>query len=189
MPGEAPSPGHAPPPAEPTQYEAPQYQAPQYEAPPPGGNYPPPGGYPPPGDYPPPGGYPPGGGYYGGGPTPAGYPSSDDKTWSLLAHFLGPVGVFVGGGLLGWVGPLIAMMAKGPQSPTVRAHSVAALNFQITWAIATALGYVLATVTCGILFFVPMLVFLVPVIFGIIGGVKANEGLLYRYPMTYNFVK
>ncbi|MFE2617897.1 DUF4870 domain-containing protein, partial [Micromonospora chalcea] len=47
----------------------------------------------------------------------------------------------------------------------------------------------LTFVTCGILFFIPMLVWLVPLIFGIIGGIKANEGVLYRYPMSYSFSK
>jgi len=97
--------------------------------------------------------------------------------------------VFVGGGVLGWVAPLIAMMSKGNESPTVRAHAVAALNHQITWAIAVVIGWVLATVTCGLLFFVPLLAMIVPIIFGIIGGIKANEGALYRYPMTINMIK
>lgn len=169
-PGEAPYGGYNPPPA------APQYETPS-TAPPPGGGYPPAGGYPPPG------------GYYGAGGVPIGFANNDEKTWALIAHFGGPVGVAVGGGVLGWVAPFIVMMAKGPQSPIVRAHSVAALNFQITWAIAVTAGWLLALVTCGILSFVPLLAGLVPVIFGIIGGVKANEGQLYRYPLTYNFVR
>ncbi|WP_434741319.1 DUF4870 domain-containing protein [Micromonospora sp. SH-82] len=170
-----------------------------------GGGYPPPG--PPPGGYPPPGGsYPPGGGYdpgtpggYGAGPAgygppPPGYGppsglSNDDKTWSLIAHFGGAAGVVVGGGLLGWVAPLVAMMVRGPQSATARAHAVAALNFQLTWVIALAVSIVLAIITCGLLGFLPFVVGLVPLVFGIIGGLKANEGQLYRYPMTFTFVK
>jgi len=151
-----------------------------------------PGYGPPPAAPPPPGGYGPPPGYAGpgpAGPAPAGYPTQDDKTWSLLAHFLGPVGVVVGGGVLGWVGPLIAFIVRGNQSPVVRAHSVAALNFQITWAIAGALSWILALITCGLLFFVPLLVWIVPVVFGIIGGVKANDGYLYKYPMSITIVK
>jgi uncharacterized Tic20 family protein len=120
---------------------------------------------------------------------PPGYATQDEKTWALIAHFGGAVGVLVGGGFLGWVAPVVAMVAKGNQSPTVRAHAVAALNFQITWAIAMLLSIVLAIITCGVLFFVPIIVGLVPLIFGIIAGVKANEGQLYRYPMTVNIIK
>ncbi|ASW56260.1 DUF4870 domain-containing protein [Plantactinospora sp. KBS50] len=159
----------------------------------PSGTNPPPGGYPPPGaggGYPPPGGpgYPPGGGYPAGPPA-GGYPSQDDRTWSLIAHFGGPVGVVVGAFLLGWVAPLIALMTRGQQSPVVRAHAVAALNFQITWAAVSLAGWVATAITCGLLVFIPLLTWLVPVIFGIIGGVKANEGQLYRYPVSYAFLK
>lgn len=196
-PGEASAPGYEPP-------AAPRYGTPgdepthQTPAAPPAGGYPPPGSdYPPPGGgagYPPPGGYPPAGGYQGGGgypggSAPAGYPTNDDKTWALIAHFGGPVGVIVGGGVLGWVAPLIALMSKGQQSPIVRAHALAALNFQITWAIIVALSWVATAITCGVLFFIPAIIWLVPVIFGIIAGVKANDGVLYRYPVSYAFAK
>ncbi|MEU7935335.1 DUF4870 domain-containing protein [Micromonospora echinofusca] len=199
----APGPGSYPPPGG---YPPPTGDQPQSGGYPPPGAYPPPGDYPLPGDLPPPGGQPPpgaghpppggfpppGAGYPGGGgygaPT-GGYASNDDKNWALIAHFGGPVGVIVGGGLLGWLAPLIALMARGQQSPTVRAHAVAALNFQLTWAIVGVLSWVVTLITCGVLFFVPMLVWLVPLIFGIVGGVKANEGVLYRYPMTYSFTR
>jgi uncharacterized Tic20 family protein len=131
-------------------------------------------------------GYPQQGGY---GAPPPGYPTPDDKTYALIAHWGGAAGVFVGGGFLGWVGPLIAYVAKGNVSPTVRAHAVSALNFHITWAIAYALSFVLAIITCGFLFFVPLIVWMVPLIFGIIGGVKATNGEFYRYPMSIQMIK
>ncbi|GAA1028934.1 DUF4870 domain-containing protein [Virgisporangium ochraceum] len=131
-------------------------------------------------------GYPQQGGY---GTPPPGYPTADDKTYALIAHWGGAAGVFVGGGFLGWVGPLIAYVAKGNVSPTVRAHAISALNFHITWAIAYALSFVVAIITCGFLFFVPLIVWLVPMVFGIIGGVKATNGEFYRYPMSIQFIK
>ncbi|MGC9669269.1 DUF4870 domain-containing protein [Planosporangium sp. 12N6] len=161
--------------------------APSYP-PPPSGGYappPPPGGYPPP----PPGGYapPPAGGYQPGpGVPPPGYASNDDKTWALVAHFGGAAGMFVSGGLLGFVAPLIAYLAKGQQSPAVRAHAVAALNFQILWSI---LGFVAWIIGCFLLFLPTLAVMAIGVIFGVIAGVKANEGELYRYPMSAGFIK
>jgi uncharacterized Tic20 family protein len=164
--GNEPPAGSAPPP--------PQYGAPQ---PPP---YSPPPGYgPPPG--PPPGPqYGPQYGYGATGPAPAGYPTNDDKTWALIAHF--------GGIIVGFIAPLVAFLAKGNESPTVRAHAVEALNFQITWGIATVVASVLGVCTFGILFFLPILTWIVVIAFSIIGGVKANEGVLYHYPMTFRLV-
>jgi uncharacterized protein len=130
----------------------------------------------------PPGGYPPQGGqYYAAGPAPAGYADNDEKTWALIAHF--------GGIVLGFIAPLIAMLAKGNESPTVRAHAVEALNFQITWAIATFIAAILAVCSFGILFFLPLITWAVIIIFSIIGGMRANEGALYHYPMSIRMVK
>ncbi len=46
-------------------------------------------------------------------PPPPGYANSDEKTWALVAHFGGAAGnLFCG--FLGFVAPLIALLAKGP---------------------------------------------------------------------------
>src|SRR4029453_6922917 len=98
---------------------------------------------------PPPGGAPGYGAYGAPGAGPAGYVNNDEKTWVLIAHF--------GGILVGFIAPLVTLLAKGNESPTVRAHSVEALNFQITWGIATVIASILAVCTFGILFFPPLL--------------------------------
>lgn len=182
MPGEAPSPGYTPPPS-----DAPPPPPPTggTDYPPPGGGYPPPAGgsYPPPG-YPPKG---PPGGYYAAGPAPSGYATNDEKTWALVAHFGGAAGAFIGGGTLGWVGPLVALLAKGNQSPTVRAHAVAALNFQLLWSIITVICWILVCVLIGAI--LAPIAAIIAIVFGIIGGVKANDGQLYNYPMSVSIIK
>jgi uncharacterized Tic20 family protein len=191
----------APPPA--SESRQPPPSGPPFSGPPSSGGYVPPpssgaGGYVPPpssgaGGYVPPpssgaGGYgpPPGPPPYGygqppGGPAPAGFANNDERTWALLAHF--------GGILIGFIAPLITLLAKGNESPAVRAHSIEALNFQITWGIATIVASVLAVCTVGILFFLPIVTWIVVIVFSIIAGLKANEGELYRYPMTWRVVK
>ncbi|MFI6763208.1 DUF4870 domain-containing protein [Micromonospora sp. NPDC050417] len=165
-PGEAP---YAPPPA-----------APQYGAPPTSG-----GGYPPPGAYPPPGGYPPGG-YYGG-PAPAGFANGEERTWALVAHFGGAAGAFVSGGVAGWIAPLVAFLAKGNTSPTVRAHSLTALNFQVLWSIIGVVGYVLLCIVVGIVGV--LAAWALGTIFGVIAGIKATNGEYYKYPMSPSWIK
>lgn len=157
------------------------YQPPS--GPPPTG--PPPGGYQPPGGYPPQGGYPSGGPY--GGPAPAGYASSEDKTWALVAHFGGAAGMLVGAGCAGWIAPLVALLARGNQSPAVRAHSVAALNFQLLWSIVGVVGWALSCIVIG--FFGVAAAMALGIVFGIVAGLRANEGELYRYPATISLVK
>src|SRR5256885_10903576 len=145
-------------------------------------------GYAPPPAYPPQGGYPPPG-YAPAGPAvpPPGYASADDKTWALIAHFGGAAGMFIGGAVLGWVAPLIALVSKGNQSPTVRAHAVAALNFQILWSIIGAVGYITLCLVVG--FIILPVAWLMGVIFGIIAGLRANEGQLYKYPASISIIK
>ena len=138
------------------------------------------GSYQQPGYQPPPGGYPPGPGPMA--PAPVGYANADEKTWALIAHF--------GGALTGFIAPLIVLVTKGNESPTVRTHTVAALNFQILWSIISAVSVTLGS--CLFFLIVPMLLWAVPlvqIIFGIIAGIKANEGVLYKYPLTVNWVK
>jgi uncharacterized protein len=148
--------------SEPEPPAAPQFDAPAPPPPPPGGSY----------TAPPP---------MSGQVAPAGYANSDEKTWALLAHF--------GGIVLGFVAPLIAFLVKGNESPTVRAHSLQALNFQITWGIATIVAFILGVVTCGLLAWLPIVTWLVIVIFSVIAGMKANEGVLYKYPMSIELIK
>jgi uncharacterized protein len=105
----------------------------------------------------------------------------------LIAHFGGAGAAFISGGFLGWLAPLIAMMVKGNESPTVRAHAVSALNFQILWSAVAVIGYILLCVLIGAII-IPIAV-LMSVIFGIIGGIRANEGQLYRYPASLSLVK
>jgi uncharacterized protein len=132
-------------------------------------------------------------------PPPPGYASADDKTWALVAHFGGAAGALFCG-VLSFVAPLVALLSKGSTSPTVRAHAVAALNFQIP---VSVVGFVLLVIreillsswsTAGwaLSAFLGLLGFVVivfGVIFGIIAGMRANEGQLYKYPVSLSLIK
>jgi uncharacterized Tic20 family protein len=95
--------------------------------------------------------------------------------------------MLVGVGVLGWVAPLIALLVKGPQSPTVRQHAVAALNFQLLWSIVGVVGWILACIIIG--FFIWAAAMIIGIVFAIIAGLKANEGQFYKYPMSFPIVK
>lgn len=192
-PANDPAPGSTPPPPPPYGApEPPSYGAPQ---PPSYGAPQPPGGYPPP----PSSGAPYGQPEYGqpqygqpqygqpqyGQPGPGA--AGDDKTWILISHFGGALGAFIGGGTLGWIAPLVALLSRGPQSPVVRAEAIKALNFQILWSIITVVAWFTACIAIG--FVLAPIAALIAIIFGVIAGVKASNGEPYKYPMTYNFIK
>ena len=120
-------------------------------------------------------------------PTPPGNALNEDKTWILVAHFGGAAGTLIGAGAGGWVAPLVALIARGNVSPVVRAHAVAALNFQLLVSIVGIVGWFTICFFIGFLFILAAVV--VGAIFGILAGVKANEGQFYQYPFTLPLVK
>jgi uncharacterized Tic20 family protein len=144
-------------------------------------------------------------------PSPGGYPpgnhpsaraGTDDRTWALITHFGGAAGTFVSFGPLGFVAPLVAYVAQGQRSAAVRAHSVAALNFFIPvsaagvalfivrwFAGAVFGGTLLWNPVNGLLGLVQAAVWVLGVVFGIIGGLRANDGQVYKYPLSYPIMK
>jgi uncharacterized protein len=127
---------------------------------------------------PPPAGPPPGA-YH----PPAGVVSSIERNWALAAH----VGSFVAAAVaLGFVAPLIVLLAKGGESPFIRRHAVESLNFQINALIWIAVCVVLMFVLIGIPLLVAYGLFYAVCV--IVGSVRASNGQDYRYPMTARFV-
>jgi uncharacterized Tic20 family protein len=102
----------------------------------------------------------------------------DERTWSLLAH--------IGSIILGFLAPLVVMLVKGNESPTVRTHSVESLNFQITVLIAYVVSWILAFLLIG--FLLVGLVWIVSLIFSIMGAMAASRGEPYKYPFALRLV-
>lgn len=138
---------------------------------------------PPPGD----GGYappppPPAGGYGSpppGAPAPGAFgggqlSQQDERMWAMLAH--------IGAVVLGFIAPLIVLLVQGEKSPFTRVNAVESLNFQISLLIV---GIPLTIITCGL----GAVIFVVGIVFEIIGGIKANGGEEYRYPAALRLVK
>lgn len=126
---------------------------------------------------PPPGGQQPGSpapGQWGGPPQP----SSEDRTWALLAH----LSIFV----LGIIGPLVIYLVKKDESPFTRQHAAEALNFHITLLIASIVSAVLILVLIGILLLLALGV--AAVVLAIVAAVAASKGQPYRYPLTWHVV-
>jgi hypothetical protein len=94
-------------------------------------------------------------------------PSSDERTQAMLAH----ISII----LLGFLGPLIFWMIGKEKSAFIDDQGKEALNFSIIGSIATI-------VTCGI-------AWIGVIIFAIMGGLAANKGEMYRYPLNWRIVK
>jgi uncharacterized Tic20 family protein len=102
--------------------------------------------------------------------------TQDDRTMAMLCHI---------GGAFGFLIPLIIWMVKKDQSRFVDDQGKEALNFHLTVLIAHLIGAVTICFTFGL---INVAVMVVALIFSIMGGMEANKGVRYRYPMCIRFI-
>ena len=111
--------------------------------------------------------------------------SVNENQMAMFAHIGQLLGLVSGIG--GFVVPLIIMVTKGNESPFVRRAAVESLNFWITGLLASVVAFVLVFVLIG--FFLLPLVALTWLILPIYAGIKANEGVDYRYPFNLRIIR
>jgi hypothetical protein len=118
-------------------------------------------------------------------PAPSAEVSKDARTWAMLCHLTALSG-FVGVPFGHILGPLVCWLIKRNEHPFVDDQGKEALNFQITLTIAAIVCIPLVFLIIGI----PMLlaVAVLGVVFSIIGALKANEGVPYRYPFALRLI-
>ena len=113
-------------------------------------------------------------------------PDAQARQWAMLCHYAAFFWVLAP--LIGNViGPLVVWQLKKDLHPFVDEQGKEALNFQITVAIASAICYLLMFVLIG--FALLALVLIGALVLTIIAGIKANEGVAYRYPFTWRLIK
>jgi uncharacterized protein len=138
----------------------------------------------PPAGGPPPGGPPASGPPPGGPPGQRPLPADQERLWAMLSHLLSIVAAWL---FLGFVAPLIIMLVFGPRSAFVRANSVESLNFNLSWLLYAIVSVILLFVGIGILLMFALGIAYVILI--VIASIRANNGELYRYPLTIRLVR
>jgi uncharacterized protein len=117
--------------------------------------------------------------------TAAAIPTQDERTWGMLAHLTAFAGFIVPLGFI--IGPLVVWLIKRDQSAFVADQGKEALNFNISVLLGIAVCGALVWILIGILLGVALFVFWMAVT--IIAGIKASEGIRYRYPYALRLVK
>ena len=108
---------------------------------------------------------------------------------------------------LGVVVPIVLWMIGKDKSPQVDQHGKIVLNWLISLFIYAAIGMAIAVVLAifaiaiafstglplpiGLMLFAPicLVVWILMIVFPIIGAVKANEGTAWKYPLSIPFFK
>jgi uncharacterized Tic20 family protein len=104
-----------------------------------------------------------------------GEPTNEDKQMAMFCH----LGALVGGFLL----PLILWITQKDKSRFIDTHGKEAVNFELTMLIGHIVGIFC---TCGLLTFI---ILPLSITFHIMGGLAANRGEDYQYPICIRFIK
>ena len=113
--------------------------------------------------------------------------NKDERMWATVAHLSGFAMYLTGIGHI--LGPLIVWLLKRDGNPFIDDQGKEALNFNISYSIYIIIAVICAITIVGLVVAIPML-FVLPIlhiVFMIIAGIKANEGVRYRYPATIRF--
>jgi len=115
------------------------------------------------------------------GQVPAGPPlrPDEERLWSTLAH--------AGGIVASFVAPLVIWLVFKERSRFVNDQAKEALNFQITLIIGYVVSMILTIIVIGA--FLMLIVWVLAIVFGIMGALAANKGQPYRYPVAIRFIK
>ena len=118
--------------------------------------------------------------------------SREERNWAMIGHLSALTGWISGFGYI--AGPLVVWLIKKDTMPFVAKEAKEALNFNISrtiWLILVAIAaFVLTFVLVGVLLW--PVVALIPVgmsVLSIVGGIRANEGRGYRYPLTLRLIQ
>jgi uncharacterized Tic20 family protein len=104
---------------------------------------------------------------------------SDEKTWAIISHISIP--------FFGFIGPLIAYLIYKDRSEWLKQVTTEALNFSILYSIAYIISVITISVVIGVILW--PLVFIVAVIFCIMGTIAASKHEFYKYPINIRFIK
>ncbi|HRY49149.1 MAG TPA: DUF4870 domain-containing protein [Candidatus Paceibacterota bacterium] len=104
------------------------------------------------------------------------------RQWCMFIHFSQFAGYVIP--FAGLIVPIILWQMK-KSDPDVNAHGKLVLN----WILSALIYFVVCLLLSFVFIGIPMLfaLGLVAIIFPIVGGIKANNGELWKYPLTISF--
>jgi len=104
--------------------------------------------------------------------------------WSMFIHFSVLAGLFVAP-VAGWILPIVLWQIKKDEMPEVDVHGKIVVNWLISTLIYGAVCIPLLFVFIGF----PLLILLgiATTIYSVVGGIKANNGEVWEYPVNIKF--
>ena len=108
----------------------------------------------------------------------------NERTYCMLIHF--SVFAVYAVPIAGLIVPIVLWQLKKNEMPSVDAHGKMVINVILSFILYGVVFIALTFVLIGI----PLLIALsiAGIVLPIIGGIKANDGVLWQYPLVINFV-
>jgi uncharacterized Tic20 family protein len=113
-------------------------------------------------------------------------PEKESRTWAMVLHLSLLAGYTVVP-LAGLVAPILIWQIKKNEIPEIDAHGKIVVNWIISSILYGAISFLLTFVLIG--FPLLILLYVLGIVFPIIGGIKANNGVTWKYPLTINFLR
>jgi len=112
--------------------------------------------------------------------------TDDDRLWGMLSHLLVFCSIF--GIPFGHIiAPLVIMLIQKDKSVYVVDNAKESLNFQIAYTVYGFVVGILCFILIGFLLLIPLVI--AWIIYPIMAGIKANEGIKYKYPYIFRLIK
>lgn len=111
--------------------------------------------------------------------------SSDVNTWSMFIHLSQFCGYLIP--LAGLIVPIVLWQLKKSESEIIDKHGRIVVN----WIITELIYGIVFALLCLIIIGIPLLIALgiLSIVFPIIGGIKANNGEIWPYPLSIKFFR
>jgi uncharacterized Tic20 family protein len=116
---------------------------------------------------------------------PAQLQTPDERQMGMIMHLSQLVNVLFFP--IGIVAPIVLWQTQKDKMPALDAHGKMVTNWMISMTIYMFVSIILMFVLIG--FLTILAVAIMGIVFPIIGGIKANNGELWSYPLTIKFLK
>jgi len=111
--------------------------------------------------------------------------TQDEKQMGLFLHLSQLLNVLIPFG--GVIAPIVLWQMKKDEMPALDAHGKMIVNWMISGLIYGVVSFILTFFIIGLLGFLALAI--MGIVYPIIGGIKANNGELWEYPLTIKFLK
>ncbi len=111
--------------------------------------------------------------------------SDNERSWATLIHLSALTGLVIP--VLMVIAPLIIWFWKKKDKPFVDTQGKEAINFQLTILIGLIICIPLMFIIIG--FVLALILVIIDLVCIVIAAMKTNEGVNYRYPFAFHFVR